>query len=145
MVLTAADRFFDSFRFMASSLHKLAGYLPSKITTSRVFREAGYTDHQISLLTRKGVFPYEYVSSFSKLEESSLSEKAPFKSADWVWYQRCRHPLEVCRPNWHFLLKKMFLNWPKNAHFKNKIFKICTPNAFLGKIFFQKLLKKVVF
>ena len=72
-------RFIDSFKFMASSLDKLASYLPDFPILEEVFkRDDGYTDDQIDLLKKKGVFPYEYVSSLDKLKETSLPPKADF-------------------------------------------------------------------
>ena len=72
-------RFIDSFRFMASSLKKLASYLGEKSITSMVFQTRdGYTTDQIKLLLRKGVFPYDYVSSLEKLRESELPCKSDF-------------------------------------------------------------------
>ena len=65
---------------MASSLEKLASYLDKYEITRKVFKEDDYSDDQISLLTRKGVFPYDYVESFEKLQEQELPAKEDFKS-----------------------------------------------------------------
>lgn len=74
-------RFIDSFRFMASSLEKLASYLEKPEITSTVFEKVdGYSADQIKLLLRKGVFPYDYVSSFDKLKENELPTKDNFFS-----------------------------------------------------------------
>ena len=35
-------------------------------------RSVGIVERQLELLTRKGVYPYEYMSSFDKFEETSL-------------------------------------------------------------------------
>ena len=74
-------RFIDSFKFMASSLDKLALYLEKLNTLERLFKEDGLCDEQISLLKRKGVFPYDYVSSFDKLKEPNLPSKDDFFSS----------------------------------------------------------------
>ena len=39
-----------------------------------------YSDNQLSLLLRKGVYPYDYVDSIKKLDETSLSPKEAFYS-----------------------------------------------------------------
>ncbi|XP_051170478.1 uncharacterized protein LOC127287531 [Leptopilina boulardi] len=71
-------RFIDSFRFMASSLDKLASYLNEyKIVKSNF---SNYSDNKVNLLTRKGVFPYEYLDSKEKLEETQLPQKECFYS-----------------------------------------------------------------
>ena len=74
-------RFIDSFKFMASSLDKLASYLEKLNTLEQLFKEDGLCDEQISLLKRKGVFPYDYVSSFDKLKEQNLPAKDDFFSS----------------------------------------------------------------
>lgn len=71
-------RFIDSFRFMASSLDYLSSLLPfheKKILQSQC-REM--TSEQMQLLQRKGVFCYDYVDSYSKLDETSLPSKTDF-------------------------------------------------------------------
>ena len=60
-------RFIDSFKFMATSLDKLVNNLP-KDAFNNIKRY--YTDNKFSLLTRKGVYPYEYMDSPEKLKET---------------------------------------------------------------------------
>lgn len=55
-------RFFDSLRFMMSSLDKLSSYLDHLNIVEEVCK-ADYTAEQLHLLKKKGVFPYEYVDS----------------------------------------------------------------------------------
>ena len=74
-------RFIDSFRFMASSLGKLASYLENLPILEKSFKQDGFSIEQIMLLKRKGVFPYDYVSSFEKLNESNLPSKDDFFSS----------------------------------------------------------------
>ncbi|CAB0044872.1 unnamed protein product [Trichogramma brassicae] len=73
-------RFIDSFKFMASSLDKLALNLKQQPTLKKVFGQ-DYDDAQIDLLTKKGVFPYEYISSLEKLQETALPPPEQFYSS----------------------------------------------------------------
>ena len=68
-------RFMDSFKFMASSLSKLAGNLTSHPDLSRYFG-----GKQLELVKRKGVFPYDYMDCFERLAETSLPSKEDFYS-----------------------------------------------------------------
>ena len=70
-------RFIDSLRFMASSLDKLSGNL--KIDQF-VNLKKYYSGNQLSLLLSKGVYPYDYVDSLKKIEETSLPPKEAFFS-----------------------------------------------------------------
>ena len=64
-------RFIDSFKFLQTSLANLVGNLqPDDFhNTKEIFRE------NVELLTRKGVYPYDYVSSIEKLSETQLPSK----------------------------------------------------------------------
>ena len=69
-------RFIDSFKFLQTSLANLVSNLqPSDFKNlNRVFKD------QSSILTRKGVYPYDYVSSIDKLKETKLPSKEEFYS-----------------------------------------------------------------
>ena len=69
-------RFLDSFKFLQTSLANLVGNLSPDdfINTKHVFKK------NIELLTRKGVYPYDYVSSLNKLLEKQLPPKEEFYS-----------------------------------------------------------------
>ena len=71
-------RFIDSFRFMSSSLDSLVNNLSRGGHKFRGFM--GYTRKQWSLLVRKGVYPYEYMDSWSKFEEDRLPSINDFYS-----------------------------------------------------------------
>ena len=74
-------RFIDSFRFLGTSLEKLASYLTIdelKILRSE-FRHL--SAENFNLLTRKGVFPYEYIDSVDKLRETCLPPRESFYSS----------------------------------------------------------------
>ncbi|XP_075210257.1 uncharacterized protein LOC142317586 [Lycorma delicatula] len=71
-------RFVDTFRFMASSLDYLVKTLPDdKFFHIKKF----FNQSDLSLVTRKGVYPYEYTSSWDTLEETSLPPKEKFYSS----------------------------------------------------------------
>ena len=68
-------RFIDSFKFMSSSLdsltRNLVGSTPSNSKGGeKLFGFQNYSELQYELLTRKGVYPYEYMSSWDKFKES---------------------------------------------------------------------------
>ena len=69
-------RFIDSFKFLQTSLANLVSNLQPD--------DFHITKHEFksntSLLTRKGVYPYDYVSSFDKLSEKQLPPKEEFYS-----------------------------------------------------------------
>ena len=67
-------RFIDSFKFLQTSLANLVSNLnPSDFKNlNRVI------NHNVSLLTRKGVYPYDYVTSINKLKETKLPSKEDF-------------------------------------------------------------------
>ena len=69
--------FIDSFQFMSSSLDKLVSNLPKDALkyTSQVFG-----DLQLELMTRKGVYPYDYMDSFEKFKEKKIPPKSAFYS-----------------------------------------------------------------
>ena len=71
-------RFINSFRFMSSSLDSLVNNLNKGGHKFRGFM--GYTRKQRSLLVRKGVYPYEYIDSWSKFEEDRLQSIDDFYS-----------------------------------------------------------------
>lgn len=71
-------RFLDSFKFLPSSIDKLSSILDDsckKITKSYYSNEA-----QFHAVTRKGVFPYDYLDSRDKLNDPCLPERSEFFS-----------------------------------------------------------------
>ncbi|CAH3125737.1 unnamed protein product [Porites lobata] len=69
-------RFINSFKFLQTSLANLVSNLqPDDFhNTKREFKK------NVDLLTRKGVYPYDYVSSLDKLSETQLPPKEEFYS-----------------------------------------------------------------
>ena len=69
-------RFIDSFKFLQTSLANLVGNLqPDDFhNTKAIFKD------NVELLTRKGVYPYDYVSSIERFPETQLPPKSEFYS-----------------------------------------------------------------
>ncbi|XP_057324645.1 uncharacterized protein LOC130667171 [Microplitis mediator] len=76
--ISVSLRFIDSFRFMASSLEKLASYLDDD---NKKITKLHYPDpEKFQLVTRKGVFPYEYITNIDKLNDKQLPDQNSFFS-----------------------------------------------------------------
>ena len=71
-------RFIDSFKFMASSLDSLMNNLVKG--GIKLFGFDDYNESQYNLLTRKGIYPYEYMSSWDCFEETQLPSIEAFYS-----------------------------------------------------------------
>ena len=71
-------RFIDSFKFMPSRLDSLT----SNLVRGRIklFGFDDYNKSQYNLLTRKGIYPYQYMSSWDKFGESQLSPIKAFSN-----------------------------------------------------------------
>ena len=69
--------FIDSFQFMSSSLDKLVSNLPKDdlIYTSKVFK-----GKRFNLMSQKGVYPYDFMDSFDKFNQTELPTKDQFYS-----------------------------------------------------------------
>ena len=68
--------FIDSFAFMSSSLDKLAGNLEDR---DFIYTKDYFTDPvQFNLMKRKGVYPYDYMDSFSKFNDRELPQREEF-------------------------------------------------------------------
>ena len=69
--------FINSFQFMSSSLDKLVNNLPKDdlIYTSKVFK-----GKKLDLMSRKGVYPYDFMDSFEKFNQTELPAKEHFYS-----------------------------------------------------------------
>ena len=65
-------RYIDSFKFINESLEKLVNNLP-KDAFNNVKRY--YAKDKLDLLTRKGIYPYEYMDTPEKLKETQLPPK----------------------------------------------------------------------
>ena len=69
--------FIDSFQFLNQSLRNLVNNLPTEAFkyTKQVFQ-----NEKFSLMTKKGVYPYDYMKSFEKFNENQLPNKEDFFS-----------------------------------------------------------------
>ena len=70
-------RFIDSFKFMAESLDSLVNNLPEDAFNNL---KRYYTGDKLSLVMRKGVYPYEYMDSLERLKETQLPPREAFYS-----------------------------------------------------------------
>ena len=70
--------FIDSFGFMSSSLEKLA----SNLSDERfIYTKKYFTDPvQFGWMKRKGIYPYDYMDSFSKFNDTELPKREEFYS-----------------------------------------------------------------
>ena len=61
--------FLDSFQFMSSSLDKLVSTLPKELFK---YTSEEFTGDKLSLMLQKGVYPYDYMDSFEKFNQTEL-------------------------------------------------------------------------
>ena len=69
--------FLDSFQFMSSSLDNLAKNLPDEAFK---FTKQEFKNEQFNLMKQKGIYPYDYMDSFKRFNETQLPEKQDFYS-----------------------------------------------------------------
>ena len=70
--------FIDSFAFMSSSLEKLASNLSDE---GFIYTREYFTDqNEFKLMKKKGVYPYDYMDSFSKFNDIELPKREDFYS-----------------------------------------------------------------
>ena len=71
-------RFIDSFKFMNTSLDSLVNNLPEEAFKNI---KKYYTGGELTLIKRKGVYPYEYMDSIERFKENKLPPKESFYSS----------------------------------------------------------------
>ena len=69
--------FLDSFQFMSSSLDNLAKNLPDD---AFIFTQQEFSGEQFNLMKQKGTYPYDYMDSFQKFNDTQLPIKKDFFS-----------------------------------------------------------------
>ena len=67
--------FIDSFQFMSSSLDKLVSNLPKE---SFKYTSEEFTGKKLSLMSQKGVCPYDFMDSFEEFNQMKLPTKDQF-------------------------------------------------------------------
>ena len=75
--MTRSLRFIDSFRFMRSGLASLVDNLKKDQLDNLNER---YEGRKFDLLSRKGIYPYDYVDSLEKLNDTCLPPEEAFYS-----------------------------------------------------------------
>ena len=91
-------RFIDSIKFMNSSLDSLVNNLARG--GGEFFGFENYSNHQRKLLIRKGIYPYEYMDSWDRFEETTLPPVSSFYSKlnmSGVSNQDYKHACKVWR------------------------------------------------
>ena len=61
--------FIDSFQFMSSSLDKLVSNLPTKAFK---YTSEEFTGKELSLMSQKGVYPYDFMDSIKQMVETHV-------------------------------------------------------------------------
>ena len=69
--------FLDSFQFMSSSLDNLIKNLPDNAFK---YTQQEFQDEQLNLMKQKGIYPYDYMDSFDRFNETQLPKKQDFYS-----------------------------------------------------------------
>ena len=73
-------QFIDSFQFLNSSLENLIESLTSDGTDAFRYFQDEFSHEHSDILLRKGIYPYDYVDSESRFEETGLSPMEAFYS-----------------------------------------------------------------
>ena len=69
--------FIDSFQFISSSLNKLVSNL---LKEALKYTSKKFTGRKLCLMSQKGVYPYDYMNSFEKFNQTELSAMKQFYS-----------------------------------------------------------------
>ena len=65
--------FINSSQFMSSSLDKLVSNLPKELFK---YTSEEFTGDKLSLMSQKGVYPYDHMGSFEKFDQMELPTKS---------------------------------------------------------------------
>ncbi|XP_072757319.1 uncharacterized protein [Anoplolepis gracilipes] len=74
-------RFIDSYKFLTTSLDKLASFLSKDKLKILQSEYKNLSAEDFNLLTRKGVFPYEYIDCVDKLQDACLPSRESLYSS----------------------------------------------------------------
>ena len=97
-------RFLDSFKFLPTSLGALVNNLPNDAFNNL---ERYYTPEEARLIKRKGVYPYEYMNTEERFNETKLPPKKAFYSrlsGEGITEEDYKHALNV----WNVFNMKTF-------------------------------------
>ena len=100
-------RFIDSFKFMGSSLEALVNNLPKDAFNNL---ERYYTGDELRLIKRKGFYPYEYMNTEERFNETKLPPKKAFYSrlsGEGITDEDYKHALNV----WDVFKMKTFKDY----------------------------------
>lgn len=97
-------RFIDSFAFMASSLENLVENQMKGATDAQKREKMKYNNEHwgddFNIMTRKGVYPYEYMDSFEKFKRSKVLKQKHFFSSLYnsnITEEDYEHYKKVCK------------------------------------------------
>ncbi|XP_070155861.1 uncharacterized protein [Polyergus mexicanus] len=74
-------RFIDSYKFLSTSLEKLASFLNNDKLQILKSKFQNLSIEEFNLLTRKGIFPYEYIDCVDRLHDTCLPSRESFYSS----------------------------------------------------------------
>ena len=100
-------RFLDSFKFLPASLGTLVNNLPKDAFNNL---ERYYTPEEAKLIKRKGVYPYEYMNTEERFNETKLPPKKAFYSklsGEGITEEDYKHALNV----WNVFNMKTFKDY----------------------------------
>ena len=100
-------RFLDSFKFLPTSLEALVNNLPKDAFNNL---ERYYTTEEARLIKRKGVYPYEYMDTEERFNETKLPPKKAFYSrlsGKGITEEDYKHALNV----WNVFKMKTILDY----------------------------------
>ncbi|XP_050456463.1 uncharacterized protein LOC126854112 [Cataglyphis hispanica] len=72
-------RFIDSYKFLSASLDKLASFLNKD--KFKILKSKFQNEDNFNLLTRKGIFPYEYIDCVDRLKDTCLPPRDSFHNS----------------------------------------------------------------
>jgi hypothetical protein len=119
-------RFIDTFAFMASSIDSLTNNLKNGCNTTQelrnVFKNTSdefKNDEEFNLMIQKGVYPYDYIDNYERLNENKLPKKKKFYSK--LNYSECSNEdYERARIVWNKFNCKKLLDY-HNLYLKSDV------------------------
>jgi hypothetical protein len=72
--------FIDSFAFLSTSLEKQVEFLAVEGLHKFTYLKENFSEDNINILTKKGVYPYDYMSNWERFNETALPPQSSFYS-----------------------------------------------------------------